>query len=480
PIFENIKQKTRSLVEINENKMITLRDESKIIARNATSITLAISGFTILIGIFFVLYLTNKIIRPVRDLIQKTRNIADRNYDQQINIIGKDEIAALATEFNIMASKLKQYDQLNIKQLMKEKQKVETIVESISDGVIVTGAENRILLINKAAEKIFNIKESEAIKKDFLEIIKNDDLLNYINDIKIKRIFSIDNYLDIKIKRKGVLEYFRAIAKAITNIEGEGVGVVTLLQNITKLKEVDKLKSEFISSISHELRTPITSVIMATEILDKEIPGQLNAEQKKMTKIILEDGNRLKELINDILDLSRLESGKITFNLKPNNLRDIADSAIKLFEIQKKETDIEIINAIDKKLPGVLADFSKISEVFTNLIANSINYKNKDRKLKITISAKEADDVMVISFSDNGRGISEEDQKKIFDRFVRVDETEAYESIAGTGLGLAISKDIINKHGGKIWVESRLSRGTTFYITLNKIKDKEKFNDRKE
>lgn len=473
PLFENIKQEYRNLVEINQNKMIVLKNNSEIIAERASLIALVISSFTIIIILIFMFYLINKIVRPVRDLIQKTRSIAERNYSQQLNIAGKDEVASLANEFNIMALKLRQYDLLNVSQLMKEKQKIETIVESISDGIIVTGAENKVLLLNKAAEKIFNIKQNKAIKKYFTEVIKNDDLFAYINEVKSEKSSASQNeYLDIKIKRKGTLKYFRAISKAITNIEGESIGVVTLLQDITKLKEIDELKSEFISSVSHELRTPITSVIMATELLEKEIPGKVNKKQKEMLEIILEDGNRLKKLINDILDLSRLDSRKIELELEPNNLSRIADSAIKMFEIQVKNQQIDIIKTIDEKLPPVMADFGRISQVFANLISNSINYKNENKKLVIRINAYKKDDEIIVSVADNGRGISEEDQKRIFERFVRIKSAESSDSESGSGLGLAISKSIIKNHGGNIWVESQLMKGSTFYFTLNTVENK--------
>src|SRR4030043_779065 len=480
PLFENIKQDYRNLVEINQNKMIVLKNDSEIIAKRASLIALVISSFTIIIILIFMFYLINKIVRPVRDLIQKTRSIAERNYSQQLNIAGKDEISSLANEFNIMAFKLRQYDLLNVNQLMKEKQKIETIVESISDGIIVTGAENKVLLLNKAAEKIFNIKQNKAIKKYYTEVIKNDDLFAYINEVKSEKNSSSQNeYLDIKIKRRGTLQHFRAISKAITNIEGGSIGVVTLLQDITKLKEIDELKSEFISSVSHELRTPITSVIMATELLEKEIPGKVNKKQKEMLEIILEDGNRLKKLINDILDLSRLDSQKIELELEPNNLSRIADSAIKMFEIQVRNRQIDIIKTIDEKLPPVMADFGRISQVFANLISNSINYKNEDKKLVIRINAYKKDDEIIVSVADNGRGISEEDQKRIFERFVRIKSAESLDSESGSGLGLAISKSIIKNHGGDIWVESQLMKGSTFYFTLNTVEDKKQKMTRK-
>src|SRR4030043_443307 len=425
-------------------------------------------------------YYYNEIFPLFENIKQDYRNLVERNYSQQLNIAGKDEVASLANEFNIMALKLRQYDLLNVNQLMKEKQKIETIVESISDGIIVSGAENKVLLLNKAAEKIFNIKQNKAIKKYYTEVIKNDDLFAYINEVKSEKSSASQNeYLDIKINGKGTIKHFRAISKAITNIEGESIGVVTLLQDITKLKEIDELKSEFISSVSHELRTPITSVIMATELLEKEIPGKVNKKQKEMLEIILEDGNRLKNLINDILDLSRLESRKVELELEPNNLSRIADSAIKMFEIQIKDQQIDIIKTIDEKLPLVMADFGRISQVFANLISNSINYKNEDKKLVIRINAYKKDDEIIVSIADNGRGISEEDQKRIFERFVRIKSAESLDSESGSGLGLAISKSIIKNHGGDIWVESQLMKGSTFYFTLNTVEDKKQKMTRK-
>jgi len=468
PLFEDIKQGCRDLVDVNQKKMIILKNNSEVIAQRASTISLIVSSLAIVIILIFMFYLINKIVKPVRGLITKTREISERNYSQLLNISGKDEIAELSKEFNIMAAKLRQYDLLNINQLMKEKQKIETIVESISDGIIVTGAENRILFVNKAAEKIFNISELDVIKKHFTEVIKNDDLFVYITDIKSEKdALPAKEYLDIKIKRKGATNYYRAISRAITNLEGESIGVVTLLQDITKLKEIDEMKSEFIFSVYHELRTPITSVIMATELLEKEISGKVNKKQKGMLEIILEDGNRLKNLINDTLDLSRLESKKSELEIQPNILSRIIESVLKMFEIQIKEQEIKIIKTIPETFPMVKADFGKISQVLANLISNSINYRYQSKKLIIRIKASQKDGKVVVSVNDNGRGIAEEDQKRIFERFVRIKSEEAQDSKIGSGLGLAICKNIIKNHGGNIWVESKLTKGSTFYFTLD-------------
>ncbi len=373
-----------------------------------------------------------------------------------------------------MASKLGAYELLNIKQLMKEKQKIEAIVESISDGIVVMGAENRILLINKAAEKIFKIKEKEVLKKHFLEVIKNDELFNFYNNVKNENYASLTkDYLDISIKSKSRINYYRALAKPITNIEGESIGVVLLLQDITKFKEVDELKSEFVASVSHELRTPITSVMMAAELLQNEIPGKVNKSQKELLKIVVEDSNRLKNLINDVLDLSKLESGKTTLDIRKNDLAKIINYVLKILGMQIKEENINIKIELKKNLPPILCDYSKISQVLTNLIINSINYKIENKVLILKIGAKAiTGNKVLVYLSDNGRGITEEDQKKIFDKFVRIDTYNKNNegTIQGAGLGLTISKSIIKSHKGDIWVESEIGKGSTFYFTLDAAK----------
>jgi PAS domain S-box-containing protein len=466
PIFEKIKNECRSLLNINEERMVVLKNESRVIADRASYITLIISSVSLIFSIIFIIYLLNKIVKSINDLNLKIRNISEGNYLQQLNISGNDEIATLAKEFNIMASKLQVFEQLNINQLMREKQKIEAIVESISDGIIVTGAANRILLINKAAENIFEIREKDAMKRHFLEVLNNKELFDLIDSVRQGDAkASLKDYIDISIKNKNIKNHYRAIVKSITNIEGESIGVVTLLQDITKLKEVDELKSEFVASVSHELRTPITSVLMAAELLKNEIPGETSDEQKDIINIIMEDGNRLKDLIGDILDLSKLESGKMHLDIKATDPGKIIQYVLKIMEIQLKGNNIKFKVEVEDRLPLVLADFSKIAQVLTNLVSNSMNYRLENKELSIIIGAKLLEDKVLFHVSDNGRGIPEEDLKKVFDKFVRTGENYK-NSPEGTGLGLAISKSIIKSHGGEIWAESKAGSGSIFFFTL--------------
>jgi PAS domain S-box-containing protein len=464
PLFEETKDETRKLLTLNQEGMVTRKDRAHQISMSAIYSTMILSILTIAIGIIMAIYLSNKVVRPIQNLITKIKKIAEGDYKQQLDISGSDEIARLAKEFNTMTQKLSSYELLNIKKLMDEKQKSDAIVESISDGIIVTNDEHKILLVNRAAEKALDIREKEALNRHFLEVIKREDIFGVIEKIKEKSP-DLENkkYLDISLRVGGENEHYRLYVRPITTREGENIGVVTLMQNITKLKEVDQIKSNFVSTVSHEFRTPLTSITMAIGLLLDGVPGPINEEQKELAEAIAEDTERLTKLVSDLLDLSRMESGNIKMDIDRHNLKEILDNSIKPFKRQLEEQGVDIEVKIRKNLSDVKVDFNKISWVFTNLIGNALRYLPDDRKGKIIINAKETANKMLISVSDNGTGISEQYQQKIFEKFIQADN----DNKGGTGLGLAISKEIVNAHGGEIWVKSKIGEGSTFYFTLN-------------
>lgn len=468
PLFEKTKEECREIQNLNQQGMVVRKDKARATSINASFSTIIISLVTIIAGLTLAIYLTNKIVNPIYNLIDKIRRISEGDYSQQLDISGDDEIAKLAGEFNLMTAKLQSYDQINIRKLMGEKQKAEAIVESISDGIIVTDTQHKLLLVNKAAENALNIMENEVLNKHFLEVIKREDIFEIINKVVNRGVNEeYKKYADIAIKsNENTSKHYRINANPITTRDGEMIGVVTLLQDITKLKEVDQIKSDFVSTVSHEFRTPLTSIGMSVGLLLESIPGPINADQKELLDAIKEDGERLKNLVTDLLDLSKIESGKVQMDMQTNNIKDIIQNAVRQFD--KLTADKNIMVEVDarEQLSKVKADFNKITWVLTNLIGNAVRYVPTDGTGKITIRAKETVNKMLISVTDNGKGISDDYQQKIFDKFVQAKD-ENGENAGGTGLGLAISKEIVNAHGGEIWVESKLGQGSTFYFTLN-------------
>ncbi len=466
PLFEDNKGECRKLLNLNQNTMLNRRDKAQQTAKKASFSTSVVSLLTITIGLILAIYLTRKIVRPIENLIDKIKNISEGDYSQQLDITGADEIGELAREFNTMTEKLKSYELLNIRKLKKEKQKAEAIVESISDGIIVTDENNNIILVNRAAEKALDIKEKEVLYKHFLEVIKQDDIFNTINKVKnAKEISEYKKYKDISISLDEVTKHYRINVKPMSDKEGDNVGVVTLMQDITKLREVDQMKSDFVSTVSHEFRTPLTSISMSVELLLDKTPGDINDDQQQLLEAIREDGERLKNLVSDLLDLSRLESGKVQMDIGSYSIKEIVDYAVKPFLKQAKDKNTSIEVNVKETLSRAKADFNKVSWVVTNLVSNALRYTPTDGTGKIEIIAKETANKILVSVTDNGRGIPEDDQSKIFDKFIQAKD-ENGETSGGTGLGLAISKEIINAHGGDIWVKSKIGEGTTFYFTL--------------
>ena len=465
PIFSKTKASCKELLELNQNSMLKSKENAHEIAIKATVTTIVISVSAIVISLILITLLANKIVKPLYDFIGKTKEISEGNYDQKLEITGDDEIATLAIEFNNMAEKLVSYDEQSISNLREEKNKSEAIVSSISDGIIVTDNEHRLKLVNHKAERIFNIRENEVLNKHLLEIINNDKLFNLfkmVNEHPYDR--SYKKYDDIELQTEQGSAYFRINVRPIKMKSGDQFGAVALIQDITKIKEIDKLKSDFISTVSHEFRTPLTSITMAVGLLLEEIPGTLTDKQKELVDAIKEDSERLNKLVGELLDLSKLESGKMQLDYQAHHMQEVIDYVIKSFKLQTEAIGAKFIKVIPEDLHEVHIDISKITWVISNLIGNAIRYIPKDGTGTIKISIKEIYGKEIISISDNGTGINETLQKHIFEKFI-----QGPDGSGGAGLGLAICKEIVKAHGGDIWVESQLEEGTTFLFTINTV-----------
>lgn len=467
PKFEKIKNISKKLLEINQDSMVVKRYEAGKIAEKATFFTVMVALVTIFLGMLIISYLIKKILSQFQIFIEKIEGVARENYSQRIPANLDKEFNELGIAFNQMAEKLNNYKNINIKKIMTEKSKAEAIVESINDGIIVTDKENKILLINNAAEKLLNIKESELLDKPFFTAIPNKKIYESINEvINSREIKSTIKQLELSLNP--VLEkniYCRVFINSIIGKNKENLGIVTLLQDITKLKEIDQMKSDFVSTVSHEFRTPLTSIGMAVELLKDGSVGTINETQQELLKVIKEDSERLNVLIKDLLDLSRLESGKTHLKFEKNNIKKIIETTVNSLKNLSENRNVKIeIKNVGSSL-FVLADINKIILVLTNLITNAIKYKSEKREGYIIIEAFKKEKNIIVSVEDNGRGIPEEYIEKIFNKFIQV-KVSNEGKIEGTGLGLSICKEIIKNHGGEIWVDSIFGKGSTFYFSL--------------
>ena len=450
PRFNEIKNDIRELREINRQAMVEAQRSANSRANQAIIYTIVLALLVIAFSLIFAFYLTKQILRPIKELEKGIKKVADRNFQQQIEVASEDEIGVLADEFNEMIAKLQEYEKLNVKKLLMEKEKSEPVVNNLSSPLIVTDQDHKIVLINETAKELFSIKQ-DVINTHFLEVIQAEEIFEYIKnpDAKEKKTF--------KLKKDDKERHYRISTRQVIDEDEEYQFTVTLLEDITRLKEIDSMKSEFVSTVSHEFRTPLTSMNMGLSMVINEDTGELNEEQRELLEAAYEDVERLTELVNDLLDLSKIESGRIEMEFDKVDVNDIIEKTLNPFYKQAEEKEIDLKFKQSEDNIFAYADPSKISWVISNLVGNALRYADKG---KIEVDAEIKGRRVLVSVADNGPGIPREYQSKIFDKFVRAGNDKDEKS--GTGLGLAISKEIITAHNGRIWVDSEEGAGSTF------------------
>jgi PAS domain S-box-containing protein len=343
----------------------------------------------------------------------------------------------------------------------REKSWLEAILHSTADGLIVFDQENHVTHINPAAEKLLGIEKNQALQNhpSIGQLLAQDreksrDEMPWVDEA----------YMESSSKTLKIL------TDPVLDDEGKPLGYMKTLQDVTLEKEVDKMKTEFISTVSHELRTPLTSIKGYVDLILDGEAGEINEIQSEFLEIVKQNNDRLVELINDLLDVSRMESGRVKMEKEPLWLPEVIREAVVSIENLAKNKDMSITLDIPEGLPLVLADRQRLLRILVNLLSNAIKYTQP--KGKLFVSVKPQDGFLATSVRDTGIGIPSEHLDRLFVKFYRVDSSLTSE-IGGTGLGLAIVKSIVDLHGGQVWAESEVGKGSTFTFTLPLDKRKE-------
>jgi NtrC-family two-component system sensor histidine kinase KinB len=463
PSFLSVRDTCIRLREINQENMFKVSDRARYIAKRAIW-SMAIIGIAAVgMGIGFSLLLSNLLTKPVREMVEATQKIAEGNYDIQISVHSSDEIGHLTEEFNSMTQKLKGFRDLNIEQIMAEKQKSEAIIRSIDDGIILVDAEFKVTGMNPMARRILNIQPDEPQNRHFLEVVKSEEMFSYIKkSMESGKPLNIEEKQNIfTVERNGNRYHYQFSITPVCGKKGVLIGVVLLLRDVTRLTELDRLKSEFVMTASHELRTPLTSIGMSIELLLENAVKKLDEKEQQLLSAAHEDLQRLKVFVNNLLDLSRIEAGKMEMEFDNIPVHMLFEKVMTIMKSQAEEKGVSLSLDVLKELPRIKADANKVMWVLTNLISNSLRYT--DRGGHIRLSAESFGPYIQISVSDDGTGIPYEYQSKIFDKFVQIKSDKV---LGGSGLGLAICKEMVRAHGGTIWVDSIPGEGSVFTFTL--------------
>jgi PAS domain S-box-containing protein len=466
PDFNKLKLEMHDLSHLNEKSMFRGKDKATQTAKQSMYATLILSTVTVISGFLLSNYFINRFLSPIYTLKKSIKLVKAGDLDQQINISSKDEIGELAQEFNNMTRRLQQYEKSTMGNLMSEKNKTLGIVKSISDPLIVLDTNYKIVLLNDAFEKFFEIFEDRVVNRYFSEVISNSELFEHISSV----LDSKEEYKDkiIQIQSDGDY-YYNVVVATVKDNDMNVTGLIVAFQNVTQLKRLERVKTDFVATISHELKTPLTSIVMGTSMILDESMGSLNEDQKSVMNTIREDEIRLSNLVNELLELSKIESEKAIFNIVPCSIDIIIDNSLKQFYEQAEQKGVSLNYVHDENLPRVCADFQKVTWVINNLITNALKYTNAGDEICVSANVKEGK--MFVSVKDTGAGIPKEFQDKIFEKFVQVKGQDM--EVRGTGLGLAIVKEIIETHEGDIWCESKLDEGSNFVFTLL-LSEKEK------
>ncbi|MEP7264726.1 MAG: ATP-binding protein [Bacteroidota bacterium] len=468
-----IAKKVRSdISDIMKLNMDAIQRKSIIAANTAKNATIwiAITGslcFLIAFGLF--VNLPGGIANPIRELTESIKAIAAKNYSQRVHFKSQSEFGELADSFNTMAEKLEEYNNSSLAKLMMEKKRIETLINNMHDPVIGLDENKKIIFANEVALKIAGLKEQDVIGKNSQELSVYNDLIRSL----LQEIGGSENFTakiekkPLKIFADGKESYFE---KEILNISivptGEQtsklIGHVIILRNVTPYKELDFAKTNFIATVSHELKTPISSIKMSVQLLENEKIGKINEEQKNLIDSIREDATRLLNITGELLNMTQVESGNIQLGILPAVPDEILQYAINTNKTQADEKHIKFEINVQKNISKVMADSEKTAWVLTNLISNAIRYSYDNSIVYLNIA--EAKNKILFSVKDSGQGIAPQYKEKIFDRYFRIPGTMK----EGTGLGLSISKEFIEAQGGQIAVESDFGAGSTFTIALNK------------
>jgi PAS domain S-box-containing protein len=456
-----IHQNIFEIMKLNMDAIKLKSDVAKRTSESANTWIIIIGTFCFLIAFNLLINLPNNIANPIKELTSSIKEIANKNYSERVHFLNHNEYGDLAQSFNTMAQKLEEYHSSNLSKLLFEKKRLETLINNMSDPIIGLDQQGIVLFVNNEALKIIGLKQEEVLSKSAAVLAESNDLIKSL----LENSPNLHKGDPIKIFADGKESYFEKEHLNITiTPTGEDktidIGDVIILRNITIFKELDFAKTNFIATVSHELKTPIASIKMSLQLLENETTGVVNEGQKQLLEGIKEDSQRLLKITGELLELSQLETGNIQLKIEKSDPYQLVDYAVEAVKVQAEQKQIELVFEEAENLPNIKADSEKTSWVLINFLTNAIRYSSENSKIIIRLT--EENHFVTFKVIDTGKGIDTRYKTKVFDKYFQI--PGSYKS--GTGLGLAISKEFIEAQSGTIGLESQLGFGSSFYFKL--------------
>ncbi len=464
PAFVAIKDTADRILSLNQDAMVIRSDRAEAAAKRLSEGVVLGFVLAFLVGLGLSAAVTYRTLRPLASLGQAVRRLGEGDLEMRLKAVGADEVAQLAREFNTMADRLSEYRKSSLGDLLQAQLQMQAALDSIPDPIIVLGADGAIHTVNVAAKETLEIdagEGSESLWQFVPPSVKEaaEKLHRHVIGGKgpyIPRGFEES----IRVPLSGGDRFFLPRA---TPVYGEARSVTAtciILQDVTRLRRFEELRNDVVATVAHEFRTPLTSLHMAIHLcLDPKV-GTVNEKQADLLHAAREDCARLQELVNDLLDLSRIQTGKVEMARQPVAVRELLDAAVAAHKVAADEKSVRMLADRAPTDLQVLADFNRLSLVLSNLVVNAVRHTPTGGNVELHFTVAEGN--VRFEVKDTGEGIPPEYRERIFEKFFQVPGSKS----GGSGLGLTIAREIVLAHGGKIGVESEVGKGSTFWFTL--------------
>lgn len=449
-IVQRIRNSIQQIIKLNMAAIDIKSKKAERVAESAVTLISALAGLVFIIAFTFIVNFPAIVTKPIQEFTEAIQEVANKNYKHRIRLDRKDEFGVMAIAFNQMVDRIEYFENSNLNKLMFEKTRAEAVINSLKDASIGIDKNEVILFANAQALQLLGLKANQIVGKKVETLCAHNDLFRLLMDNSKTAPFKVivedkENYFTREVIDIG---------------QDEAKSKVIVIRNITTFKELDLAKTNFIATISHELKTPLASSDFSLKLLDDERTGSLNGEQKELLHHIKQDNQRILKILSELLNISQVEAGRIQLNKQNVHPSVIIDSAINTVTSAAKEKSIELKKDVPETIGNINVDAEKTTWVLNNFLSNAIKYSPLNSVIELKL--RQRNDSLQFSVKDHGPGIAKEYQHRLFERYFQVPGSKS----KGTGLGLAISKDFIEAQGGSVWVESEIGAGATFHFEL--------------
>jgi two-component system, NtrC family, sensor histidine kinase KinB len=460
-----VKTLTETIFVLNEETILDKSAAAKTRSEQVILYMILIGASGIIFGLILFLGLPNYIVNPIKQFTKSIKEISGGNYAIQIPFEGDDELGGLAKSIRKMVIKLKEYEKSNLVSIIKEQKRLALIVNQMNEAILVMDENKTVILCNTLLLDLVHMDREQVQGRHIQEVARVNNLIENITEDLFVPLLDGEQIspAPVRIFKGGKERVFKKeIMQLSEDIEGgtskKLIGHLVILSDVTEYAEKDQAKLKFMATLSHELKTPLAAIQLSTKLLENSKMGQLSEEQSDLIQTIKSNQERIRRMVNEVLEISQINQGFINLQLEEFSVHDSITDSLKGLDLFLKEKELQLSVDLPETLPLLEADYHKSVWIFNNLISNAIRHSPTGGTIRI--HAEVENKKVRVEISDQGSGISQQNQGKIFEHFVKLEPNAEN----GTGLGLAISKEFMEAMGGSIGVQSAVGKGSTFWV----------------